>query len=69
MYVSWTNKKILSVSDLNDLYIKNTKDLKYLTLTSNNIKTSYIKTIRKQLWNYYINSEILKIKWNDIILL
>lgn len=69
MYFSWTNKKILSISDLNDLYIKNTKDLKYLTLTSNNIKTWYIKTIRKQLWNYYINNEILKIKWNDIILL
>jgi len=69
MYFSWTNKKILSVSYLNDLYIKNTKDLKYLTLSSNDIKTSYIKTIRKQLWNKYINNEILKIKWNDIVLL
>jgi hypothetical protein len=68
-YFSWTNKKRLSISDLNDIYIENTKDIKYLTLSANNIKTSYIKTIRKQLWNKYINNEILKIKWNDIVLL
>lgn len=69
LYLKSNNKKIVPIWELNDLYINITKDLKFLTLTSNNIKASYIKTIQKQLWEIYTNNEILKIRWNDIILM
>lgn len=68
LYFSWTDKKKISVTEYNEFYNKNsTKGLKYLILSENNIKASYIKTIRKQLGKKYINNEILKIEKWDII--
>lgn len=61
----------VSITKLIDFYceIKKEKNIDKLNLTSNNIKNSYIETFNKNLNKQYINNWILKIKWNDIVLM
>lgn len=61
----------VSIWELNDLYIEKTtekleKNLNFLNLNQKNIKTSYMKTLLKQLWKKYINGNFLQIEGSYI---
>jgi hypothetical protein len=70
-YLVSTNTKRIALSKLIDFYNDNykKKNNELLILTIGNIKSTFIKTIRKQVWKKYLNNEILKIEWSDIVLL
>ena len=70
-YLESTTTKRIPLSELIDFYDDNynKQNDESLTLKIGNIKNTFIKTIRKQVWKRYLNNEILKIEWSDIVLL
>lgn len=70
-YLETRSTKRITISELIDFYDDNYKKQndESLTLKIGNIKNTFIKTIRKQVWKRYLNNEILKIEWSDIVLL
>ena len=57
----------VSISDFIDFYEKNKEKWKELNLKESNIKNWYLKTIRQNLWEEFVNNEILKIEKSHII--
>lgn len=70
-YLETHDTKRINLSHLIDFYEENYKwkNKESLTLKIGNIKNTFIKTIRKQVWKRYLNNEILKMEWSDIVLM